>query len=205
MKEENKKIKSAKTPKENAEEKILEAALHLFMERGFAGTSMSEVAHKAGITKSLIYHHFEHKIALWRAVKLKLVQSYAHNLRHEEFSTASLRDFLMSVINFRFNFYREKPQIGRLMLWQRLEKQQEPLHGVKNPTYATFLPQIHELQNAGQMNPKLDPSMIEYIIMSLAANPIIEQADFLSHDVDGHKAKNYVDFLVDSLEKMLAP
>lgn len=205
MKEENKKIKSVKTPKENAEDKILEAALHLFMERGFAGTSMSEVAQKAGITKSLIYHHFDHKIALWRAVKLKLVQSYAHNLSHEAFPTSSLRDFLKSVITFRFNFYREKPQIGRLMLWQRLEKQQEPLHGVKSQSYATFIPQIIELQHAGKINAKLDPSMVEYLIMSLAANPIVEQADFLSQDDDGHKAKNYVDFLVVSLEKMLAP
>jgi AcrR family transcriptional regulator len=189
----------------NAETKILQAALMLFMERGFAGTSMSQVAAAAGITKSLIYHHFDNKISLWRAVKLSLVESYAHDLSVSSFTASTLRDFLTKVIHFRFQFYTEKPQIGRLMLWQRLEKEQESLQGVSNKTYSTFTPQIINLQRTQQINPNLDPSMVEYVIMSLAANPIIESADFLSHNDNGSKAQGYVNFLIDGLEKMLAP
>lgn len=40
---------------------ILEEALQQFSEKGFAGTSMSEIAKPLGITKAALYKHFESK------------------------------------------------------------------------------------------------------------------------------------------------
>src|SRR3989304_2945717 len=45
---------------------ILAAARHLFAERGFAGTSMREIAEAAGVSKAAIYHHFRDKRRLYR-------------------------------------------------------------------------------------------------------------------------------------------
>lgn len=45
-------------------DRILEKATQLFMENGYAGTSMSMVAKTAGIQKASLYHHFESKEAL---------------------------------------------------------------------------------------------------------------------------------------------
>ncbi len=49
-------------------ERIIQAAFHLFAERGFYGVSISDVAEAAGLVKSSIYHHFENKDALYLAV-----------------------------------------------------------------------------------------------------------------------------------------
>jgi AcrR family transcriptional regulator len=43
------------------EEAILEAALELFVERGFHGTTVPSVAERAGIAAGTIYHYFESK------------------------------------------------------------------------------------------------------------------------------------------------
>ena len=40
---------------------IMEAALELFAERGFHGSSISQIAKKAGISKGLTYNYFESK------------------------------------------------------------------------------------------------------------------------------------------------
>jgi len=40
---------------------ILDAAQEIFIERGFSDTSMSRIAKKANVTKSLIHHHFGSK------------------------------------------------------------------------------------------------------------------------------------------------
>ncbi|MDQ3757621.1 MAG: TetR/AcrR family transcriptional regulator, partial [Actinomycetota bacterium] len=47
---------------------ILRAAATAFAQRGFAATSMEEVAAAAGITKLIVYRHFESKEELYRAV-----------------------------------------------------------------------------------------------------------------------------------------
>jgi len=47
---------------------ILRAAAGAFAERGFAATSMDEVAASAGITRLIVYRHFETKESLYAAV-----------------------------------------------------------------------------------------------------------------------------------------
>lgn len=45
-------------------EKILESALELFREQGFDGTSMRDIANRAGVATGLAYYYFESKEAI---------------------------------------------------------------------------------------------------------------------------------------------
>ena len=45
----------------NTRERLLQAAVDLFFEKGYASTSIREIGTKAGITNSLIYHYFTNK------------------------------------------------------------------------------------------------------------------------------------------------
>lgn len=47
---------------------ILEAALTLFVEKGFAATRLDDVAARAGLSKAAIYLYFEDKTALFQGV-----------------------------------------------------------------------------------------------------------------------------------------
>lgn len=49
-------------------ESILDAALHLFVERGFFGTAVPEIAERAGVGAGTIYRYFESKEALVNAI-----------------------------------------------------------------------------------------------------------------------------------------
>lgn len=46
---------------------IAEAALALFVEKGFSATRMDEIAQRAGVTKGTVYLYYENKDALFRA------------------------------------------------------------------------------------------------------------------------------------------
>jgi AcrR family transcriptional regulator len=51
-----------RSPRESAtERRILDAAVRLFAERGFAGTSVQEVVEAAEVTKGALYHYFDSK------------------------------------------------------------------------------------------------------------------------------------------------
>lgn len=47
--------------RQNTREKLLQGAIDLFSEKGYASTSIREIGTKAGITNSLIYHYFTNK------------------------------------------------------------------------------------------------------------------------------------------------
>ncbi len=60
-------IKQRRAPTERPQE-ILEAALALFVEKGFAGTRLDDVAERAGLSKAAIYLYFKDKEALLEGV-----------------------------------------------------------------------------------------------------------------------------------------
>lgn len=47
---------------------IKDVALELFAHKGFAGTSISEIAREAGVSKGLMYNYFDGKEALLKAI-----------------------------------------------------------------------------------------------------------------------------------------
>src|SRR3954452_735730 len=55
-------------PDEPGRGRILEAALELFGERGYHAVSVAEIGARAGIAKSVLYHHFGSKAGLFEAI-----------------------------------------------------------------------------------------------------------------------------------------
>ena len=53
---------------EDRREQIMEAALRVFAKKGFAEASNKDIAREASITPGLIYHYFESKEALLKAI-----------------------------------------------------------------------------------------------------------------------------------------
>jgi AcrR family transcriptional regulator len=73
------------------EELILSAALKLFSENGFLGTSMQNISKEAGVSKGNIYNYFESKDDLLEGVLIQgmnefssLLGSYSDGLKTEE-------------------------------------------------------------------------------------------------------------------------
>jgi AcrR family transcriptional regulator len=75
-------VRSGRPPKELVgaiEQRILDAALKVFLERGFAGASIDEIAEVARSGKPTIYTRFPGKEALFTAV---MMRSVAANVAH---------------------------------------------------------------------------------------------------------------------------
>jgi AcrR family transcriptional regulator len=95
---------------EDRREQIMEAALRVFSKKGYADASNKDIAHEAGITPGLIYHYFESKEALLKAIyqdrsPVNVVYSMPDKilaLPLEEFFRFVVKQMLTSVEDERF-------------------------------------------------------------------------------------------------------
>jgi AcrR family transcriptional regulator len=82
-------------PRAERREQILRAATEAFARSGFAATSLDDVAAEAGVTRMIVYTHFESKEALYRAV-LDRMRTQLHTATgspdYDEFSIKGLLD-----------------------------------------------------------------------------------------------------------------
>lgn len=59
---------STRLPAIERKEQLLDLALQVFATKGYHETSMTDIAELAGVTKPVVYQHFESKRALFLAI-----------------------------------------------------------------------------------------------------------------------------------------
>lgn len=64
------------TNDKNTEKKILDAAKNIFMDKGFDGARMQEIANEAGINKALLHYYFRSKEKLFDAIFQEAFQQF---------------------------------------------------------------------------------------------------------------------------------
>jgi TetR/AcrR family transcriptional regulator len=106
------------TLESDARERILQAALSAFSERGFEGASTREIAAEAGVAQGLLTYHFSSKQALWEASV-----DWAFGALAEAYEGADemLRDLdpqtrLRALMKRQLRLIARHPEVHRLMM-----------------------------------------------------------------------------------------
>ena len=68
----------------DTKERILETALQLFSQNGYAGTNVRELTAALGLVKSSLYKHFESKEAIWNALLDRMIAYYGERFGSSE-------------------------------------------------------------------------------------------------------------------------
>jgi TetR/AcrR family transcriptional regulator len=105
---------------------VLDAAERLFAERGFAGTSLRDIAVASGVSHPLIQHHFGTKECLYGAVLRRCGEDYAARFPDLLAVTEQPVD-LRTEMGRLFGFFREHAPLLRMVGWARLEGKHELL------------------------------------------------------------------------------
>ena len=75
---------------------LMQAARSLFIDKGYGDTSTPEIVAAAGITRGALYHHFEDKRALFRAIVMDEALAVASAIEREAPAGLSPIDALLS-------------------------------------------------------------------------------------------------------------
>ncbi len=84
--------------KEGGRERILGAAQRLFVEQGYKGLSMREIAEAVGVSKPALYHYFTDKEALFLAILESYLDSMEVVVRDACASAPSPREGLRTIV-----------------------------------------------------------------------------------------------------------
>ena len=90
----------------DTKDRILEAALEMFSQNGYAGTNIRELSASLGLVKSGIYKHSESKEAIWNALLDQMIAYYAEHFGSAEHlppvpdSPEGLVTMTMQMVNF---------------------------------------------------------------------------------------------------------
>ena len=94
---------------------LLKVARRLFAERGYAGVGTEEIVREAGVTRGALYHHFDGKRELLRALYEQLESEIAEDLAVRAVPGASVLETLRSGAD-RFLDHCLEPEVQRIAL-----------------------------------------------------------------------------------------
>lgn len=105
-------------PNMNSETKILAAATKEFIQHGYSGARMQEIADKAGLNKALLHYYYKTKEQLYGKVLevefVRMIEGIINALESEgDFST-----WLKGVIHQYLHEISSRPHFSRFMLWE---------------------------------------------------------------------------------------
>jgi len=149
---------------------ILEAAEEVFLAKGFGNSTLSEIAGRAGVTKSLIHHHFGSKEGLWREVKLRRFRQYAEGQMAMLHEREPALDLLVESLRGYFRFLQQNPEVVRILAWLFLEQDTKCTECLVLDRELTILgiKRLREAQEAGELRADLNPAFILFTFIGIA-------------------------------------
>lgn len=165
----------------DSRERILQAALEAFSEKGFDGATTREIAAHAGVPLGLLQYHFGAKPKLWRAAVDRAFAKLRSGLESvlADPSPTDDRERLRLLIRGHVHFVARNPEFVRLMhdegkrrgprmRWM-VDRYVKPLHGA-------LVPLIRSAQQGGLLPDGIDPIHFVYILAG-AVGVIFHQAE----------------------------
>ncbi len=164
--------------------KLLDAAVRLFAEQGVAGTTVAEIARRAGVTSAMVHYYFKTKDQLLDAVVAeKLVGEFiafvAGELDRGQPEPLALVEHLVWRIVEASDAWPWLPPLWvREVISQGGALREKLIQRVDLGKPERFKAGIAAAQKAGRVNPEINPQLTFMSIMALTMLPLSMAKDW---------------------------
>src|SRR5476649_2748063 len=101
-------------PSSDPRQRLLDAGLKLFANRGYAGAAVQDITEEAKVTKPTLYYYFESKAGLFQSLVDQAMDERLHLMQQaapaEKATVEQLTDIIVAVTDFA----RRQPDLLRL-------------------------------------------------------------------------------------------
>ncbi|PED05709.1 TetR/AcrR family transcriptional regulator [Bacillus pseudomycoides] len=171
-------IAATDTDKRNERQmRILEAAVDMFGEKGYASTSTSEIAKRAGVAEGTIFRYYKTKKDLLLAVVMPtltkfaapfFVQAFAKEVLENTYK--SYEEFLRVAIRNRFEFAKKHFPMLKILMQEvpfQPELKNEIQQLVEKELFSRFKKLIVHFQEQGQIIEMPTPSVVRLTLSAI--------------------------------------
>lgn len=101
---------------------ILEAAITLFAEKGYANTATSEIAQLAGVAEGTIFRHYGTKENLLLSILVPFIKKSLPQMTEEIFTEVLAKkphhmdEFVLALVTERYTFFKENQELFRVLM-----------------------------------------------------------------------------------------
>lgn len=182
---------------------VLDAALELFAQHGFADTSLRDISGKSGVAHPLILHHFGSKESLYTEVKRRVVEGYAQ--RFPAAARATNRPInLRAELNRIMTYIGENELALRLCARTRVDGDYQVWPG--EPDLLNLLEQrMTVAQRQGLLRDDLDPRQLSIMIMGIVFFWLDNRRHFSERFGKPIDNKAYLNTAIKMIEEGLLP
>ena len=167
---------------QNLEQKIIDVAEKIFMDKGFDSTSTTDIAKKVGCNQALIHYYFRTKENLFQQIFYEKFEDLMILLSSPLFDKSTLNDKIKAGIDSYFTTLENNPKLPILIINELLTKPERRkfIHDfiLGNPKrielYKNFCALINKEIECGNIR-KIEPTDLIINIISLTAFTFISQ------------------------------
>lgn len=160
----------------STEEKILNAARDVFIQKGYAAARMQEIADAANINKGLLHYYFRKKENLFRAVFDKAFGKFAGQINAIFEEDRPLFEKIEAFVDQYIDFLLENPHLPAFVLNELntnpKEFVQDLLSRPEKPNPMKLIMQIQTETDAGNIKP-VNPIHLAINILSMCVFPFV--------------------------------
>ncbi|MFC0581376.1 TetR/AcrR family transcriptional regulator [Micrococcoides hystricis] len=119
-------------PRAERRESLLKAATESFVERGYDGTSMDSIAERGGVSKPVLYQHFDSKHDLYMEILLAAVRQLRDRVTAVLDNSQAPYDRVRAVVTAYFTFVDEECDASKLIYTAAVASDQQIYSVVQN-------------------------------------------------------------------------
>jgi AcrR family transcriptional regulator len=164
-------LEASLRPGQETKERIERAAISLFCRKGYAGTSIRDIAKAAQVSLGAMYNHYVSKEDLSWSLFSRTWVEMAIALRDRTKSAPALRQKLQAMVRYVFAFYDEDPELVTFVYFSRHEHLRRVTKDLPNP-YMVLKGVLADSMAKGEI-PHRDPEALT----SMVAGTMIQMID----------------------------
>ncbi|GAA4833746.1 TetR/AcrR family transcriptional regulator [Saccharopolyspora rosea] len=154
--------------------RLLDVSVRVFNERGYEGTSMEDLSHRLGITKSAIYHHVSGKDELLRLGVNRAMDALFAVVEEEPSRTGSAIDRLEHVVRRSVEVLVGELPFVTLLLRVRGNTRVERQALARRREFDRIVSDlVAQAEAEGSIRPDVDPALTSRLLFGMV-NSIIE-------------------------------
>ncbi len=152
--------------------KITESARQLFIEKGYDGVKMRELADRAGVNKGLLHHYFNNKQSLFKVVFVHAIDQLFGRIESSLASEGSLDDKINMIVNAYFDMLISNPKLP-IFVFSEMNKNPKLVHKLFSTDKISIL--INGLKKGDKKITHQQAIHIILTIISLSVFPFMAQ------------------------------